>query len=481
MSHGIDSSRQPTPNMDSNHPTTSTYASKTKIQPITTFQFPTTEQGIIFPFVPDSKIRDYLEAVSKQVGNPKHILAASRISNNRVAVFLSSENLVDIFFQEQKAVIQIADNSIQGRRMKNKPKKLILSNVSPTINNTTLENHLSNALKLNLASKISLLRVNPGDDVFGHVISYRRQVYAFDVAEDSTPSSFLLHDNETEHRIFISFDEISCFKCKSRTHKAEDCKIFSEETHSNVNNIREQPSHKVNMTLPPLTFVDSPPPDPNAMINIVAHQKINTRPHLIDNDNLTQFSIKTTVDSLNKKSVVMKISPTSSEENNLSSQIDERSIFLSPTDPVREEMDIGTPINKRPLSVSSSESALTIHNPKKGKADNQISTEILPDPSTSDRDSEHESEIDQLLTTADDIFSPLETLFNSDTYPLTLENLVNFLDSCRNNTNQARIIAENFTDDLDSLITILQKARKLIHHRSTKNRMTRILKVLINK
>ena len=88
-------------------------------------------------------------------------------------------------------------------RMKNKPTKLILSNVSPTISNSVLEKFLTNELKLNLPSKISLLRVNPQDELFGHIISYRRQVYINDLNPNHLPSSFLFQDNDTSHRIFL--------------------------------------------------------------------------------------------------------------------------------------------------------------------------------------------------------------------------------------------------------------------------------------
>ncbi len=57
-----------------------------------------------------------------------------------------------------------------------------------------MEKFLASKLKLKLASKISLLRVNPDDDEFGHIISYHRQVYVHELNNENLPTSFLLRD-----------------------------------------------------------------------------------------------------------------------------------------------------------------------------------------------------------------------------------------------------------------------------------------------
>ena len=198
------------------------YAQATKITPLFDFKYPSAEQGIIFPYVPDSKIYDYLVAINSILNNPKQIVAASRISNLRIAIFVSEDDLVDTIIDSPHGLI-IAGKEIRGRRMKNKPSKLILSNVSPTIPNSIVEKFLTTQLNLKLASKISILRVNPQDNLFGHVISYRRQVYVNDLDLRNLPSSFLLEDNGSQHRIFLTGDDSSCFKCHSRLHKAENC------------------------------------------------------------------------------------------------------------------------------------------------------------------------------------------------------------------------------------------------------------------
>ncbi len=89
-----------------------------KIQPLTSFDYPNAEKEIIFPYVPDTKICDYLVATAKII-EPKHIIAASRISNNREAIFVANETLVHTLVETS---LSIANSQIQGRRLKNKPK-----------------------------------------------------------------------------------------------------------------------------------------------------------------------------------------------------------------------------------------------------------------------------------------------------------------------------------------------------------------------
>ena len=117
------SNEVPPSNMSSQHIQHS-FAQSTKrtIQPLTEFKHPSSNQGILFPFIQDSKIVDYLTAVNEILADPKKIIAASRISNNRVAIFLANESLIELVLTSG---IKICSQLIHGRRMANKPTKLI--------------------------------------------------------------------------------------------------------------------------------------------------------------------------------------------------------------------------------------------------------------------------------------------------------------------------------------------------------------------
>jgi len=78
-------------------------------------------------------------------------------------------------------------------------------------------------------SKVSLLRVGPCNPVYGHVISFRKQVYITDLQEEKQPSPFVISDDDSNHHTSTDFEEVTRFKCKSKFHKAEDWNAFPDQ------------------------------------------------------------------------------------------------------------------------------------------------------------------------------------------------------------------------------------------------------------
>lgn len=206
-----------------------TYAAKTKrkITPLISFAHPDEIQGIIFNHVNDTPIPNYFEALSPLIGGPLNIIAASRVSGNRVIIFLSNANIVNDFMTNHGG-FRINEGYVKIRYLKSTLTKLILSNVSPMIPTILLENYLSKTLNLDLVSPISIFRVNPNDEKYAH-ISFRRQLY-YRPKANAPPllDSFLLEHNDHSYRIFITYDELLRFKCKSKGHKADDCEASVE-------------------------------------------------------------------------------------------------------------------------------------------------------------------------------------------------------------------------------------------------------------
>lgn len=85
-----------------------------------------------------------------------------------------------------------------------------------------------------------------------------------DVDGKTIPISFLLFENGITHRIFITFDEIICFNCKSTHHEAEECNVFSD-TIEPFNNLTIPPQPKKSnphvKNIPELAFSSVPPFD----------------------------------------------------------------------------------------------------------------------------------------------------------------------------------------------------------------------------
>lgn len=253
------------------HPTFAEKARK-KIQPLTTFNYPTEEQGIIFQHFEGAKIRDYLLAIYQLVGGASNIVAASRVSGGRVIVFLANKDLVENF-QKKYGGFQFQNTFIKTRKLKAPSTKLIISNVSPTVPNVAIEDLLTKTLKLKLASPISILRVSPQDDLFPHVISSRRQVYVHSTEDLShIPNLTQLTYADRTFTVFITLDDLTCFKCGSRGHKAENCiklmddeidDIFDQNTPAFLNNERSKQEFpeitQGKVTLRPFTATENQP------------------------------------------------------------------------------------------------------------------------------------------------------------------------------------------------------------------------------
>ncbi len=127
-----------------------------KIKPLISFDYPTEDQGLIFNHIEGKKIREYLAAICSLIGGAHNIIAASRISGGRVTIFLAAKGIVNKF-QEEHGGFLIDQTFIKSRKLKSPSVKIVLSNVSPTIPNTAIEDLLTENLKLKLASPISIL------------------------------------------------------------------------------------------------------------------------------------------------------------------------------------------------------------------------------------------------------------------------------------------------------------------------------------
>ncbi len=76
-------------------PTFAEKARKRNISPLTTFNYPTEKQDLIFNHVEGKKIRNYnIIELHNLVGGTRYIIAASRVSGGIVIVFLAAKDIV---------------------------------------------------------------------------------------------------------------------------------------------------------------------------------------------------------------------------------------------------------------------------------------------------------------------------------------------------------------------------------------------------
>lgn len=216
-----------------------------------TTSFPKKEQAVIINVIESLKLVDYLNALS-EFTDPKSILFASRISNNRVCIYLSSTDIVDLLVSKHR-IIKIGNEQLEIRRLVTPSKRVILSNVCPSIPHDVIESSLRNS-GLKLLSPISFLRAGLSDDKFSHILSFRRQVYITPPELDNTEfqTSLVIAHEGTNYRIFLSLDSMECFVCRQTGHIASNCPHAEKQEQTTpqeqTNVIRKRPPPSISST-----------------------------------------------------------------------------------------------------------------------------------------------------------------------------------------------------------------------------------------
>lgn len=194
-----------------------TYSNITK----TGFKYPNKNQGLILNAIEDVKIKEYIYAIGHLV-TPKNIIAASRISNERICIYLSHKSIVDELLRNHQT-IKINEHLINIRRLITPSKKVILSNIPPFIPNETIEQEL-HKLDIKTASPIYFIKAGISEAEYAHIISFRRFLYVYPQEDPlHLPDSIIINYDDDNYRIFLQFDELKCFKCKEIGHVSSKC------------------------------------------------------------------------------------------------------------------------------------------------------------------------------------------------------------------------------------------------------------------
>ena len=183
-------------------------------------QFPKKDQAIILNAINDNKLTDYVVAVGNIV-QPKNVLFASRISNNRICIYLKEKSLVDELVSKHPN-LTINNQEVGIRRFITPAQRIIISNVCPSIPHDVILS-LIKGLGYKPVSPLSYLRAGIQNEDYSHVLSFRRQIFVTPDATIELPSSLVLKYEETSYRIFLTYDDQACFKCRQTGHIASQC------------------------------------------------------------------------------------------------------------------------------------------------------------------------------------------------------------------------------------------------------------------
>ncbi|CAG9812866.1 unnamed protein product [Phaedon cochleariae] len=257
-------------NSNNNNPGPGTsYVSAVKTTPKPSF--PKKDQAIVMHADDNLKLFDYVKAIG-DIASPKHISFASRISNNRICIYLDTSKLVDDLIKSH-SFVTINNNAINIRRLVSPTKRIIISNISPYIPHDLVEDAIK-SLGLQITSPVSFLRAGIPGDEYSHILSFRRQVYVLPTSDNfELQTSLTIPFDGNENRIFLSTDKMECFICKQSGHIASNCPnpptnillsqtnppVQPEQASPSTNSSNRIESNDTTSNVDPITPQENPP------------------------------------------------------------------------------------------------------------------------------------------------------------------------------------------------------------------------------
>nr|CAH7719583.1 unnamed protein product [Callosobruchus chinensis] len=331
-------------------------------------KYPNKEQAIIFNAIDGARIQDYLLQLGPIV-NPKNILFCSRISNNRLCVYLSSKAWVDKFLADPGEIV-IQGEKVRARRLVTPSDRLVISNLCPTIPNTAIKSALKQ-LDLQLLSPISFLRIDATLPEYSHILSFRRVTYVAPNESTKIPESIEINHEGLKYRIFLSLDSQKCFKCKQGGHIAAQCPttilrstIPAKENSSASSSPTEETSSPTEETSPPTEETSSPIEETS-----MQHDETTEQSQKQEIRSTPQTKSRSDVDTNTAASTSKRgFSETLTPENESISDNTKGPIFVKPKDAVARKLRADSSLKLSPGALESlaafmenNQSSLTIN------------------------------------------------------------------------------------------------------------------------
>ncbi|OXU16561.1 hypothetical protein TSAR_015767, partial [Trichomalopsis sarcophagae] len=142
------------------------------------------EQAIVLNSIEGITIDDYIDDLEKVI-DPNQITFISKISGQRVCIYLSNAEHVEKLSNQ---VIMIKETALRIRRLMEKNKRVVISNVSTHIPNEFLLDYLKK-IGIKPVSQISHIRASLLKPGRSNILSFRRQVYIHQEEEKFIPES----------------------------------------------------------------------------------------------------------------------------------------------------------------------------------------------------------------------------------------------------------------------------------------------------
>lgn len=413
--------------------TQSTSQLKTFAETTANTQFPKKEQAIVLNTINDIPQLEYIKALGK-ITSTKKISFASRISNNRFCVYFTDKCTVDELIQNFSC-ITINEHQIPFRRLVNPAKRFIISNAHPIIPHDVIIEYLISC-GIRTLSQITFLKAGFQDEL-AHISSFRRQVYIHPDDIANVPGSIVIRFDNTDFRIFINDDTLTCYTCKQTGHTSNSCKNNPKNTHVN-NNSRQTTEFEEHL--------------------------ISNGPH---DTSLTETDIYT--------------SPNNGDVLNL----------IKPLQPNKQIVIPNEPIKRPPPSPSnSSSSAATTHHIEQQVNENFVQPKTLRE-KILDSNKKHgnslepakkqkkNSSLENIHSKLNEGLKPVEGLFsNNIEIPLSFSQYIYIMENFTNKSINIHTLCDEVSVDVLTLQKITEQVRPLISDKATKTKITKLLNLL---
>ena len=160
------------------------------------------------------------------------MISASRISNGRIAIYLSSREAVIDAVQRG---LEYGDSFLELTPLVRPTTRLTLSNVYPEIPNSVLINNISTFCKV--VSQVRPIPLGLKNKELTHVMSFRRQVQVLLNPNITPPDHINLSFCNVNYRVFLSTESVRCFNCGEFGHISRSCKKHNNpDENSDENN-----------------------------------------------------------------------------------------------------------------------------------------------------------------------------------------------------------------------------------------------------
>lgn len=414
--------------------------------------------ALTFPAIQGSQIGDYITSVIDVVSKDG-LISASRISRQRVCVYLKNEETVNNFINNHGG-ITIKNQFLPVSRFINPTKKLILSNLHTSIPNSILKEQLEKH-NLKLASTIKDLHVRiPGRIDLNYVASFRRFVYVQVDKDMKIPDSILFNFEGHRFRFYITDDSLKCYLCKSTGHIGANCdKLNTDENADMDDEYEEENDDNVNND-------NNPNNNNNAHIAENAAESAGStkqtpilpQPIPVNISNITDQ--QTTMDSTGplKRTLSSSGSVSSQQSSHTTNEISQENIIKIPQP---------THAQTKPKKMKTENSS-----PPKDKTIIPI-----PNPQNMNQDSDSDNKSSKsLLISIEDNFN---SCFKNGKYPISFTNFVLLMDMVKANKDPVSVV-RTFTSDIQGIQSILHDNYTLLNSRSMKTRFTKLSKKLLD-